>query len=450
MQRESWTSKIGFVLAAAGSAVGLANIWRFPYLVGSSGGAAFIALYIIFLLLIGVPAFLAELALGKMSHGGPAKAFQEVGGTNSFGRLGKMTILTGFFVSSFYSAIAAWIVGFLVESLLGRVTSFSSPLEVKSHFQLLTANPYWGLSYHALFMSLSALILILGVRSGIERSTRWMMPLLFVILIGLVVKGLSLDRSHEALAFLFRPDWQALTPTAALVALGQSFFTLSIGQGTMVTYGSYLGPRQGVWASSLQVALVDTLISILSAVAIFTIVFSVGGELDSGYELIFLNLPLVFSQMPSGYILSLAFFSLVSIAALTSQISALEPSIAYLVDEKKWSRRKSTTLVCLASFSLGVPSALSSSLLAGWTWQGLTFLDAISKLSSDILIPMGGLLAVLLVGWKGNPERLWSALFSSEETAQKRKWLRPCFMFCLKYSTPFLITLVFFQAIGAI
>lgn len=449
MSRATWGSRLGFIFAVAGSAVGLANIWRFPYIVGEHGGSAFIILYLLCLLFIGFPVFISEILIGRTTLTSPSGAFQKLGGHPGWGWAGKMTILTGFIVSSFYSAVAGWILGYFFEAAFGHVTNFQTTEHAGQHFALLIGNPWWGLGFHFLFLVFCVGVLYLGVRQGIERGNKIMMPLLFLVLIVLVVKGLTMSKASQGLAFLFNPDWSALTPTAVLIALGQSFFTLSLGQGTMVTYGSYLSPKENLIKSCVPVVLMDTLVSIFAAIAVFTIVFSAGLEPDQGPGLIFHTLPLVFSQLTGGYLIALLFFLLVVLAALTSEISALEPAIAYLMDEWGWKRKNAVIAAGMGAFLLGIPSALSSSVLKDYTIFGETFLDAIAFLCSNILIPAGGFFAVIMVGWVWGFSNAFAQLKQgSENIFAKNAWLKNYFWFCFKYSAPLLIIIVFLHALG--
>ncbi|MGK5594036.1 MAG: sodium-dependent transporter [Parachlamydiaceae bacterium] len=445
MKRDSWGSRLGFIFAVAGSAVGLANIWRFPYVVGNNGGAAFILVYLMCLFVIGLPVFIAEIIIGKRSQLDPSGAFNYLGKSKIWGGVGKLTILTGFLVSSFYSAVAGWVLGYLIEALKGNLVKIESKQAAVDHYLTLVLNPIWGLSYHAAFILGCVVVLYFGVRQGIERWNKLFMPVLFIILMILVVKGLFMPNAWQGLHFLLHPDFSKITPSVFLIALGQSFFTLSVGQGTLVTYGSYLPRKENVLSSALPVVAMDTLVSICSAFAVFTIVFSVGMSPDSGPALIFHTLPLVFSQITGGYMMSVLFFLLVFLAAVTSEISALEPSIAYLVDERKWSRHRAVMACGSLAFLVGVPSALSSSLLKNWSVLGLpTFLDAMMFLCSDLLIPIGGFASVIMAGW------VWGARNSIAEIGEgirKKKWLYVYFAFCFKYVSPILIIIVFLSAL---
>jgi NSS family neurotransmitter:Na+ symporter len=449
MKRASWGSKIGFIFAVAGSAVGLANIWRFPYIVGENGGSAFVILYLMCLLFIGFPVFMAEIIMGRTTQTSPSGAFEKLGGSKRWSWVGKMTILTGFIVSGFYSSVAGWILGYLIEAIRGSIHHFESIQESAQHYNDLMQHPLWGLGFHFLFLALCAFVLFFGVRAGIERGNKILMPMLFAILIFLVIKGLTLNNAYEAVTFLFYPNWSALTPAAFIIALGQSFFTLSIGQGTMLTYGSYLGSKDNLLKSCIPVVLVDTLVSIFAAIAVFTIVFSVGLHPDQGPGLIFHTLPLVFSQISGGYFLAVMFFLLVFLAALTSEISAMEPAIAYLMDEKKWPRNKAVLAVAGGAFLIGIPCALSFNLLKSYTLFGENFLGILSFLASNILIPLGGFFAVIVVGWIWGTDKSMKAL--SEGTSglfDRYPIITNYFRMGFKYTAPLLIVIVFLHAMG--
>jgi neurotransmitter:Na+ symporter, NSS family len=449
MIRDSWGSRLGFIFAVAGSAVGLANIWRFPYIVGQNGGAAFIFVYLFCLMLIGFPVFMAEMLIGRTTQTSPSGAFEQLGKRPGWRWGGRLTILTGFIVSSFYSAVAGWILGYLIEAIQGRFFQFESSEHAVQHYQSLMENPWWGVTFHFFFLSLCIGVLVLGVRKGIERGNKIMMPMLIIVLLLLVVKGLTMPNAAEGLRFLFTPEWSRLTPTAFLIALGQSFFTLSIGQGTMVTYGSYLNRSENLVKSCFPIVIMDTAISLLAAVTVFTIVFSVGMEPGSGPGLVFHTLPWVFSQIPGGYFIAILFFFLVVLAALSSEISALEPSIAYLCDERKWKRKPAVFACGIGAFLLGIPSALSYSLLKDYTLYNETFLDWVDFLASAILIPIGGFLAVILVGWSwGVGNALTQLKLGASDMFEKHPWLKGYFWLCFKYVAPILMIIVFLNAIG--
>lgn len=451
MARETWRSSIGFALAAVGSAIGLANIVKFPYMVGNNGGAAFIFIYLVSLLVVSLPVLIAEALIGRSTRRNPSGAFRLLGGGGLWAKGGAMIVATGLIVSSFYSAMAGWILGYFVEAALGKLNHFSSITEASAHYQSLISSPWWGLTFHGLFLLFCIVVLYSGVRRGIELGCEIMMPVLFLVLLFLVFKGLSLPGASEGLYFLLKPDWSAVTSTTVLLALGQSFFTLSAGQGTMITYGSYLSEEDSLLRVCVPVALADTLISLLAAVAVFTIVFSSGVEPTQGFGLIFQTLPLVFSEVSGGYLLAFFFFLLVFLAAVTSEISAMEPVVAYLVDEWQWTRQRAVAACALLTFLLGIPSALSYSVLSDFQIFGLSFLEAMDFIATSILIPLGGLAAVLLVGWRwGMKPALEKISLGSPNLWERRPWVAYYLRFCIRYVAPCLIGLVFLHALGVI
>lgn len=444
--REQWKSRLGFIWAAVGSAVGLGSIWRFPYIVGENGGATFILLYLICLILIGIPVLISELTIGRKTQLSPKGAFQKLG---KWGQIGKITILTGFLVSTFYGVIAGWTFGYLIQAVKGGLTHLNSGIEASELFSSLTASPYWSVGYLALFMIVGGWVLYAGVQRGIEKGNKIMVPLLVVVLLVLVVKGLTLPGGSKGIAFLFKPDWSMITPTAILMALGQAFFSLSLGQGTMVTYGSYLSEKENLTETCFPIGIFGVIISLLAGIAIFTIVFAVGLPPSSGESLMFQTLPLIFSKMTGGYFLCLLFFVLLFLAALTSQISALEPSIAYLIDEKKWKRHKAVATVLIASFLVGVPSALSFGVLSGVKIFNLSIFSAVLGLCINILIPLGGLAAVLLVGWRWGIKPAMQHLTAGSHGLFKRyPLLRSYFHVGIKYVAPIIIVIILLDALG--
>ncbi|NGX58629.1 MAG: hypothetical protein K940chlam3_01537 [Chlamydiae bacterium] len=451
MKRGSWSSKIGFVFAAAGSAVGLANIWRFPYVVGANGGAIFVVVYLLCLLAIGFPVFISEVLIGRTTQRSPSEAFKRLGNSNFWAVLGSITIITGFIVSAFYSAVAAWILGYLVEAISGRLTAFDSANQAAVHYDSLIQSPLWGIGFHLLFLVGCWGVLVSGVRRGIERGNKVIMPILYLVLITIVLKGLSLPNSFNGLSYLFSPDWSEVTPLMFLIALGQSFFTLSIGQGTMVTYGSYLHEDDNIVTSCFPVLIMDTLVSLFSAIAVFTIVFSVGMEPDAGPGLLFQTLPLVFSKITGGYFVAIAFFLLVFLAALTSQISAMEPTIAFLIDRFHWPRKRAVALCSVGVFLLGLPCALSSNVMKDITFFDMNPLELMLFTTSSILIPLGGFFAIILVGWKWGVPKAVRELHRGMSKGLRENGLFNFYLwFCFKYLAPALIVLVFLNALGVV
>ena len=451
MKREQWKSKIGFMWAAIGSAVGLGSIWRFPYVVGDSGGAAFVLVFLCFLVGVSLPVFFAELTIGRATHTSPSGAFKELGGSKRWGMGGKLTILTGFIVSSFYSVIAGITLGYFFEALMGNLTTFSDATAVSTYYHTVSSSGFWTVGWHAAFMALSGIILYCGIQKGIESWNRILMPLLMVILIFLAVQGIMLPNSGKALAFLFKPDFSSLTPSVIVMALGQAFFGLSLGQGTMVTYGSYLSRKENIPLIGLPIATSVIIVSLLAGISIFTIVFSAGMEPNAGPDLMYKTLPLIFSKMRGGYLLANLFFLLIFLAGLTSQISAMQPAIAYLTDEKRMSRHQAVMLVSIGAFALGVPSALSLGFMKNYTLFGMTFFEFISFVSVDILVPIGGLIAVILAGWKWGIKKTLNHLeIGTHYLFRRHRYLKYYLKLSIRYLAPIVITIILLNLLKVI
>lgn len=447
-ERESWKSRIGFIFAALGSAVGLGSIWRFPYIVGQNGGAAFILLYIIFTVLIGFPLLVSEILIGRTAQSSPYGAYRIIGKNKFWGYAGKISIFTGFVISTFYSVVAGWMLGYFIEAVSGNLF-FENVSQATAHFEHLTSSALWCIFYHFLFMALSILILFLGIRKGIEKKSMVLMPLLIIVVVILVIKGLFLPSAFNGIKFLLSPNWKMITPAGILMALGQAFFTLSLGQGTMITYGSYLSRTEDITKSCFPVVVLNTIIALLIGVAVFTIVFSQNLPPSSGSSLVFETLPLVFTKIKWGGLLAVLFFFLVVIAALTSQISALEPYISYLIDEKGWTRKKASVFTGSLAFLFGIPSALSFNLLKKVTFAGANFFDIISFLSVNILVPLGGLFAAILVGWVWTMKEAFENLKVSKEAFfHHRPWVAFYLNVCIKYLSPLLIILILLNLFG--
>ena len=306
MLRESWRNRAGFALAAMGSAVGLASIVRFPYLVADHGGAAFIVAYLISLFVIGIPILISEITLGRSTQKNCYESIADKGQSPFWKGAGAWVLLTALLVSAFYSALSGWICGYLVEAVFNQLQPLHTTELATAHFNGLLKTPLWGLSYHFIFLGVSVVLVYAGLREGIERGCKILMPILFLMLLILVAKGLSLDNSFSALHYLFKPDWNLITPSVILMALGQAFFTLSLGQGTMITYGSYLPKNSPFVGSCIAIALAVVVVSILSAIAIFTIIFSANITPEGGLGLMFQTLPVVFSNMVGGHVLAVS------------------------------------------------------------------------------------------------------------------------------------------------
>ena len=441
--RGRWSSRLGFIMAAAGSAVGLGNIWKFPYITGMHGGGAFVLFYLFCILSIGVPLMVAEMVIGRHTRKDPVGAFKRLKG-GGWTVVGWMGVVAAFSILSYYGVVAGWAVDYLWLALKGTFTQQYAD-QVPQLFGHLLASDFSQLFWQALFVAANVLIVIGGVKSGLERANKIMMPVLFLILVALAAHGLFSAGGAKAFRFLFAADWSRLDPPAMLEALGHAFFSLSLAMGAMLTYGSYAGEEISIPKVAITVSCMDTLVALLSGLAIFPIVFSYGMAPAAGPGLVFKTLPILFSQMPGGTLIAILFFLLLVFAALTSGISLLEVVVAYYCDEQKWDRTKATLLTGLAVFALGVPSALSNNLLKDWHIIGdRNFLDSIDFLASNYLLPLGGLLITLFAGWVMIPRIGREELLKgSGSRAFYHGWY-----FLIRYVSPVLVALVLLNKVG--
>lgn len=441
--RGAWGSRFGFIIAAAGSAIGLGNIWKFPYITGQNGGGAFVIVYLLCIALIGLPIMLAEFAIGRHTQKNPVGAYKAIQPTGLWSLVGGMGVLAGFLILSFYSVVAGWTIAYVVKSILMVVTQFESASNAGKYFELFAANPYETLFYHALFMILCVSIVIKGVHAGIEKWCDILMPTLLFILVLLVIRSLTLEGAWAGVEFFLKPDFSKLTPNSILVALGHAFFSLSLGMGAMITYGSYLSKKENLASAALLVGLLDTVIALLAGLMIFPAVFAMGLEPSAGPGLVFHVLPAVFSKMPFGNIVSIAFFALLAIAALTSGISLLEVVVAYFIDERGWDRKKAVLIVGSVIFALGIPSALSFGVLGEFKVLGFNFFDIVDQIASNYLLPLGGLLICVFVGW------VWGAKPALEEIhfGDYKFSFGASWFFLVKFVSPIAVGFIFYNII---
>ncbi|MFB9145585.1 sodium-dependent transporter [Halomonas alkalicola] len=418
-----WSSKMTFVLAAAGSAVGLGNIWRFSYMVGDSGGAAFVLIYLACVALVGLPILVAEWLIGRRGQENPINAMADLARRN--GRLpawavvGASGVLAAFLILSFYSVIGGWSLSYTLGSVTGRFTGQDAD-GIGALFGSLLGSPGMLTLWHTAFMALVIFIVARGVTKGLEGAVRTMMPGLVLLLIVLVGYGMTTGHFGEALAFMFRPDWSAVTGGVVLAAMGQAFFTLSLGMGIMMAYGSYLGEDVNLIGTARTVIILDTVIALLAGMAIFPIVFANGMSPADGPGLIFVNLPVAFGNMTGGAILGLMFFLLLTFAALTSAISLLEPVVELVEERTPLSRVAATLTSGVAVWALGIAALMSFNVWGDFLIFGLNIFDLLDTFTSKVLLPLTGLGAILFVAWclerqsvaselglAGGTERLW-------------------------------------------
>lgn len=436
-ERGQWSSKIGFILAASGAAIGLGNIWRFPYIVGENGGAAFVLLYLFFVVFLGVPCIIAELALGRRTRRNPIGAFKAIRNKPLWVATGFLGVITCLGILSFYSVIAGWTFGYIFKMLSGNAYGFKE----------FIANPFIEIGLFALFLLMTAGIVYGGIEKGIEKWSKILMPLLFVIMFGLIIYANSLEGSYKGIEFYMHPDFTKITFKAVLAAIGQAFFSLSLGMGVIITYGSYLSKDDNLIVSGLSIALLDTAIAIMAGFVVFPALFAMGENPAAGPSLVFIVLPKLFMNMPAGTIVGAIFFVLLSVAAITSTISMLEVPVAYFVDEKKVSRKKIVWYATAFSFVIGLPSALSQGTSDYFTNFGLIpaslvapdFLSQVSFVFGDFSLVIGSLLLSVFVGW------IWGAREASNEIYQGSpiyKYLRVFWELSVKYVIPAIIIVI--------
>ncbi len=385
-KREQFTGRLAVVLAMAGSAIGLGNIWRFPYLVGQNGGAAFILVYIVACALLAIPVFLSECVIGRRSGSSTFGAMRKLAPGSNYRWAGMITVITPLLLLSFYSVVGGWSVDYLLKACTLRFTQDSTGL-----FESLLSSTWEPIFMHTAFMVGTAIVILLGVKKGIERFTKVTMPLLFILIIIIVVFGLTLPGAGKGVEYLVKPDFSKITPSVITSAMGQAFFSMSLGVGTILTYASYVSKEENLMVSAGGTAVFDLLFALLAGFAVMPAVFAAGIQPGQGPGLLFDTLPYIFSQMTPwvGAVISILFFLSVLVAALTSSISLLEVGVAYLVEEKGVSRTKATIGLGAIVWAIGVACSLSGG-----------FFDFLDHLCSDWLMPFGGLLFAMFVGWK--------------------------------------------------
>ncbi len=443
VDRGQWSSKIGFIFAAAGSAIGLGNIWRFPYVVGENGGGAFVLLYIFFVALIGLPYMYAELALGRSIQRNPVGSIDAIKPRSAWKGVGYLGVITGLGILSFYGVIAGWTVGYIYKMISGNTGSFSQ----------FIADPLSVIILFAAFIFLTASIVHGGVSGGIERWSKILMPIFFILLLVLIIYANTLEGAMKGLEFYLYPDFSKITGKTILAALGQAFFSLSLGMGLMITYGSYVSKKENLVSSGMWVAFFDTLIAIMAGLIIFPALFAMGQSPAAGPKLVFVVFPKLFASIPGGMFVGALFFILLSVAALTSTISLLEVPVAFMVDEKKVSRKSIVWVVAFITFLIGIPSALSQGANDfftnfGWIPERLTSADFLSQMSfifGDFSLAFGALMLSIFIGW------VWGAEKAADEIALGAKGFnksRGFWMFMIRYFIPLVVFVILLNLFG--
>ncbi|MCL2681977.1 MAG: sodium-dependent transporter [Bacteroidales bacterium] len=445
--RDGFSSRFGVFAAVIGSAVGLGNIWRFPYMAGENGGAAFLIIYFAFVLIIGIPAMLSEFIIGRRGQSNSYGSFKKLAPKKPWYLVGLMGILAAFVILTFYSTITGWTLEYVVlavKDVFSSTTAVQDPKQVFEHFHTQAARPLiWQLTT----MFLAAVVIMFGVRKGIESSAKVLMPLLFVFLVILAVKALTLPGSAEGLKFLFKPDFSKINSDVLLAALGQSVFSLSVGMGALITYGSYIKKDVNMSRTAFSVSITDCIMAILAGMAIFPAVYSFGMYPDQGPGLVFVVLPAIFQQMTGGVYFALLFFVLVAIAGITSIISLLEVIVAYLVEEFKLKRVLATTVATTLACALGAFTTLSFGPLKHVQIFNKSIFDNSDFFASNILLPLGALFVVVFLGWFYDIRQTKDEL-SNQGTLKIR--LFPVFMFIIRFIAPIAILMVFLKGLGVV
>jgi NSS family neurotransmitter:Na+ symporter len=442
--RGQWGSGFGFIMAAAGSAVGLGNIWRFPYITGENGGGAFVFVYILCVLLIGLPLLLNEISLGRHTGKNPIGAIRSSGGNRFWQLAGVICVLVCFFVLSYYSVIAGWTIGYIFTELINIPVSFETFQET----------PMYVIPLCFLFILITILIVVRGVSGGIEKASIYLMPLLFLIIIFISIRSITLPGASEGIRYYLEPDFSKINGKVVLAALGQAFFSLSVGWGLMITYGSYLSKKNNAITSASWIVGMDTSVALLGGLMVFPAVFAFGKNPASGPALVFDVLPTVFDQMTGGAIIGALFFLLLFVAALTSSISMLEVPVAYLIDEKKWTRKKAAWKVGIAAMALSIPSAVSSIEGNIFNTMSLNFFGIVKTGFFDLMDFFFGTVAVVVVclmlslytGWVKNIKTYANELALGAPGFDG--WKRAGWIFFIKFVCPVVIFLVVLDLLG--
>ncbi|WP_217587790.1 sodium-dependent transporter [Lentibacillus saliphilus] len=441
---EQWTSKIGFILATAGSAIGLGAIWKFPYIAGVSGGGAFFFIFMIFTLFIGMPILLAEFIIGRGSQKDAIRAYTAFAPHSRWHYIGILGMITCFILLSFYSVVGGWILLYLFQTITGQLTGLAET-EYGALFNDVIANPYMSIVAQFIFMVVTIIVVSKGVQKGIEKASKIMMPALFIAFIILIIRSLTLDNVSEGISFFLYPDFSSLNSKTILFALGQSFFSISVGVSVMVTYSSYLSKKEDLSKSAFTIVLMNIFISVLAGLAIFPAVFSFGFEPTEGPGLLFIVLPAVFNEMPFGVGFLFIFLMLFLFATFTSAFSMVEIIVAALTKGKSEKRRKTTWIVGICIFLAGIPAALSYGVLSDFTIFGKTMFDLSDYLVSNILMPLGALAISIFAAFK-IPRTVLLEELSMGSTIGKR--IFAIWFLMIKYIVPIAIIIVFLDVTG--
>ena len=448
--RGSFGSKLGVVLATAGSAVGLGNVWRFPYMAGENGGAVFIIIYIACVLVLGLPCMVSEFIIGRHAASNTARAYTKLSNGTAWKWVGYLGVLTGFLITGYYGVVAGWCLQYVYASVAGQL--HGSPQFFDQYFAVFSSDPWKPILWLCVFFGITHFVIIHGVRNGIERASKILMPLLFVLLLFIVVASCMLPGASAGIDFLFKPDFSKMTSDVFLGALGQSFYSLSIAMGCICTYASYFSRQTNLSNSAMQIGLIDSMVAILAGLMIFPAAASVGVRPDSGPSLIFITLPNVFEQafvsMPIvGFFISLMFYALLALAALTSLISLHEVSTAFFQEELKTTRNRAAWIVTVTCWVVGVFCSMS---LGQWSFlsiDGKSLFSLFDFVTGQIFLPIGGFLTCLFIGWFV-PKQLVKDEYTNWGTLRGRLfWV---YLFLVRFVCPIAIAAIFLHQFGVV
>lgn len=442
MKRDGFGSHFGAILALIGSAVGLGNLWKFPYMAGSNGGAAFILIYILFLFILCLPLMLSEFIIGRRSQANPVGAFKKLAPGTKWYLNGVMGVLTAFIILSFYSVVGGWAVQYLIYSFQ---FDFNESFHAGKQFSSFVSSPFSPVIMHFIFLGTTTAILWTGVKNGIEKYSKVLMPLLFLMTLVLALFSVSLPDAKIGIEFMIRPDWSKVTPNVILNALGQGLFSLSLGMGTVITYSSYMNRHENLRQSAIITIVMDLIFALLAGFVILPAVFAFGYSPEEGPGLLFIILPEVFAQMPGGNIFAILFFAVLIIAALTSAISLLEVIVAYLTEQKNMSRKKALILSSSVLLVTGSLCSLSLGVLSGITIFSFNIFDFFDKISSTFMMPLGAFFITVFVGWKMAKVDVRDELSNGGEQKTKAFGL---FYFLVRYFVPLGILIIFLNMLG--
>lgn len=438
--RGSWGSSFGFIMAAAGSAVGLGNLWKFPYLAGKNGGAVFVVVYLLMVVFVGFTMMLGEMLIGRKTQLDPYGAYKKL--NKNWGHLGSIGILTAFLILSFYSVVGGWVIKYIVATLIGGISA-----DKAAYFTGFIGGSIEPLVYHGIFMILTVAIVFKGISGGIEKASKIMMPALFIMLIIVAIRSITLPGASAGLSYYLKPDFSKFNARVLVDALGQVFFSLSLGMGALITYGSYLKGDENLEKNALIIPALDTSVALLAGFAVLPAVFAFGFEPTQGAGLMFITLPAVFEAMPFGTVFGVMFFILVFFAAITSAISLLEVAVSYCIDQLKWTRTKGVIIASSLMFIIGIFASLSNGPLAEFKIPLLNrgVFDSLDYVTSNILMPVGGFLMAIFIGYIWGVDEAIAEIKKSPGVKFK---LEKLWVILIKYVAPIAVFIVLLSSLG--